>query len=691
MHKLFYTVFMLFSLASFSQVFQPYTWQYPALGSHQINEVRKISGSKFIAVGHAGTVLISDNDGLNWQLNQQQVIINFTAIAVLDTMNIIIGGCQTNGDTRIFKSTDGGVTYTEVYSFMNMTLSDIHFPNDSIGYAVGNPGKVLKTSDAGNTWIDISTSSLTGNIKSVCFINENLGFAGKNTTNAAMFKTENGGLTWSQVFGYSGSACYTITFLNDTLGYAGAFNSRIFRTVNGGATWMQQTTFNTNEEISAIDFMDSARGIAITNSYVYRTTNGINWSGPFISGNNFLSCALSSSGVAILGDSYGGIHRNNDLSNTYVDLNPQSGLFPFRRVKFVSQSNGWVAGDGYNILKTNNGGQTWINTNTNNAIDYLTDIAAINENKLIIATGNSSGKIIMTTNGGNSFTEQTLSTTNALNAISFPNANTGYVVGNNGVMFKSTNGGNAFTSLQSGTTSTLKEVFFVTPLIGFVVTEFGEIRKTTNGGSSWSVLNTSGMGVVAQLHFLDENTGYAISPTGVFKTTDGGNNFISAGTTCLSQIFDTHFINDSTGFVVGVSNSAQCDVSYTTNSGETWNSMLFPYAYALWGVFAFDTANVVVTGQNNTIIRVGESGIITSNSSKFSLNKIPQVFPNPSENFFYLKNVPYGIYHIYDLQGKIIHSLNVDSNEFKFDYQLLPGMYFIRNENNLFTQKFVVK
>jgi hypothetical protein len=31
-------------------------------------------------------------------------------------------------------------------------------------------------------------------------------------------------------------ACYTIKFLNDTLGYAGAYNSRIFRTTNAGAT-----------------------------------------------------------------------------------------------------------------------------------------------------------------------------------------------------------------------------------------------------------------------------------------------------------------------------------------------------------------------------------------------------------------------------------------------------------------------
>jgi photosystem II stability/assembly factor-like uncharacterized protein len=50
-----------------AQNFEPFTWQYPKYGAHAINCTRWITGQKFIAVGDAGTVLLSNDDGITWQ------------------------------------------------------------------------------------------------------------------------------------------------------------------------------------------------------------------------------------------------------------------------------------------------------------------------------------------------------------------------------------------------------------------------------------------------------------------------------------------------------------------------------------------------------------------------------------------------------------------------------------------------
>lgn len=688
----------LFCLYANAQYFEPFTWQYPKYGSHAINCTRWITGQKFIAVGDAGTIQLSNDDGNTWQRIEPFTAQKFRSVFVKDSLTFFAVASHDNGLGELYKTVDGGQNWVLLYNVADRSFRDIHFPNDSIGYIVGYPSFVAKTTDYGNTWQDISSIGiLSGTLTAVNFLNSDTGFVGRTNTTAAMYKTENGGLTWSQVFGYGGQACYTIKFLNDTLGYAGAYNSRIYRTTNAGATWSQQTTFQTSEKVTAIDFANLTNGVAVTNSYIYRTTNGINWAGPFNGAPNFISAAFSPSGSIVLGDSYGGFHTAQNYGTTYLNMNPQSGFFNFKRIKFADAQNGWVMGEGYNFLKTNNGGTTWTSTNPSYYVDYVNDMAVLSPNKVIIVAGdinNNGSKVITTTNGGTTYAEQVL-TTNGLNAISFPDATTGYIVGNNGVAFKTTNGGTSYTLITTGITNNHTEVFFVTPQLGYVVSEWGDIRKTINSGASWTQLNISGMGTTKQIYFTDIANGYTVNENGaVFRTTDGGATFVAAGQTCLQTPFDMQFINDSTGFVVGSFVNASCDVSYTTNYGQTWNSMTFPYEYAGWGVYAFDTANVFLVGQNQSVIKTGVGAVVTSNasSSKLANNFEFKVYPNPSNGIFQIESVQSlkTQLEVYDIAGKLLYEEKYTGKNGQLDLSLKPsGFYFLKisTENTVNTYK----
>jgi photosystem II stability/assembly factor-like uncharacterized protein len=683
---LLFSIFALFSVRLLSQGFTPFVYQTPTYGSHAVKDLKWITSTKFIAVGDAGAMLLTNDDGSTWQRIEPFTEQMFRKVFVKDSLTMFAIASHDYGLGECYKSTDAGYTWTLIHANANSSFRDIHFPNDSVGYIVSYYGKVTKTTDGGVTWNESGINTILGTyFNAVHFLNSDTGFIGKATTNAPMFRTDNGGLTWTQVYGYLGQACYNIQFLNDTLGYAGAYNSRIYRTINGGLTWSQQTTFQTNEEVIAMSFSSLTQGVAVTDSYVYRTNNGTTWSGPFLSGFNFKSAAFSPTGTIILGDSYGGLHRASSFGTTYININAQTGLQTFKKVGFSGTQNGWVVGDGSNVLKTVNGGLAWTKLSNAPYSYQVADMQVLNATIMLYV--NDEGKVISTSNGGTTFTTTTVAATQALNAMSFPSAMVGYVVGNNGVAFKTTNGGTSYSAINTGITVNHVEVHFPSVNTGYVVSSWGELKKTTNGGSSWTNLSPSGMSYIKKIFFINDNYGVLVNDNGLaFRTLDGGATFAQVGQTCLQNPFDMQFINDSTGFVVGSFVNAYCDISFTTDSGNTWKSIELPFEYAGWGVHAIDTANIYLVGQNQTIIRIGTGGLITELSPDEMSSPNFTIFPNPTNGQLAIENNS-DIYSVkvFDVMGREVnvqteqqtklHKISLHAE------QLTKGIYFVQINN----------
>jgi len=76
-------------------------------------------------------------------------------------------GYIVGGDGTILKTIDAGISWIiEGYGFIH-SLWSIHFPNSNIGYAVSGKG-ILKTSDEGATW-SILSSGTSNTLYSVYF------------------------------------------------------------------------------------------------------------------------------------------------------------------------------------------------------------------------------------------------------------------------------------------------------------------------------------------------------------------------------------------------------------------------------------------------------------------------------------------------------------------------------------------
>ena len=109
-----------------------------------------------------------------------------------------------------------------------------------------------------------------------------------------------------------------------------------------------------------------------------------------------------------------------------------------RAVCFTDANTGTVAGDDGRILRTTNGGTTWV-SQTSGTVWSLYGVSFTDANAGTVV--GHKGTILRTTDGGARWVSQTSGTDNWLHAVCFTDANTGTAVGDGGTILRATTGG----------------------------------------------------------------------------------------------------------------------------------------------------------------------------------------------------------------------------------------------------------
>ena len=84
-------------------------------------------------------------------------------------------------------------------------LEQIQFVNSEIGWICGEKGKVIKTSDCGKTWSDVSIKNKNLLLYGMCFLNDSIGYLSgavlnENKLDPKVYLTIDGGSSWSEVY-----------------------------------------------------------------------------------------------------------------------------------------------------------------------------------------------------------------------------------------------------------------------------------------------------------------------------------------------------------------------------------------------------------------------------------------------------------------------------------------------------------
>ena len=172
------------------------SWSTQNITSNLLNSILVVNGAMFIA-GDNGTLLTSSDGGSTWKAMvpfHGTQFHNFKAIGGSDANNITVIG----DNFFVSNSHDGGITWnTSIipsYTTIPNNLKDVHFFSSSNGVIVGEK-IILKTTDGGDSWFDVTVQDLNVTLFSVAFSDFNNGITvGQN---GQQLFTADGGTTWT--------------------------------------------------------------------------------------------------------------------------------------------------------------------------------------------------------------------------------------------------------------------------------------------------------------------------------------------------------------------------------------------------------------------------------------------------------------------------------------------------------------
>ena len=345
-----------------------------------------------IAAANSDSILVTKDGGQNWERISLLSKYNITNLFYSQNRLYASGSAG-----LLLYSTDSGEHWIALSK--DVTLSNIQtasFIDSHNIWAAGNSGVIIKSTDGGNTWLN-QISNTTQNLNTICFFDSLNGFVC--SYQGTILKTSNGGENWNKLIDSSALSLYSMFFLDKNIGFCGGydrFNHAVFlKTVDGGIKWTYLTNTPNDYWIEAIYFKDSLNGWA-GGSSLNRTTDG---------GKTWIVQLNLSSGIykiqfvdALHGWmlSAGEIYKTFDGGLSWVKYMSQQATA--YSCWFINENEGWKCGVGGNIFYTSNAGQTWTQQSGSNPdLNYIAFNGGTG-----LAFGNG-GAILKTTNGGISF------------------------------------------------------------------------------------------------------------------------------------------------------------------------------------------------------------------------------------------------------------------------------------------------
>ncbi|RPI17625.1 MAG: T9SS C-terminal target domain-containing protein [Ignavibacteriae bacterium] len=584
-------------------------WGSYPLGILDLNSVYGVGNNIWI-VGNNGAFYSSSNNGIAWS-NQTLNAQHLKCVFFIDAITGWIAGA--NG--TILKSTNGGVNWTAQNSTLSTDINSIKFISANNGTACGNSGKVIYTTNGGTAW-NTYVTPVTGNLLSIDQTGVKI-----IATGADGFIIKYNGTSWSTI-DYkidTKSSVYSVKMLDTNIFYTCGGGGFINKSTDAGLTFnYQQNPMMAN--LVNIFFYNAQTGWAVSslNNAIIRTTDGgITWSLPANTAIAY-NWVLKQASTGNIGNGFCLHPKNKD------------GIFIMM---------------GNNLYRSLNRGETWtiISTITLGGSAHSFYVNAIDTNLMLAAKGSTSGRIIRSTNYGQTWTD-ILGPIN-LTSYGMPlevdqnNPNICYLGPDNSVLKKSTDFGETWTNI--GTTVFRSPCDFVV-LYGNPNTLYcgdgttgsgsGEFLKSTNGGVNWTSIHTVSGSEIPMIAISAQNPNLAFHTTwssgGIWKTTDQWLNFTQPATTSNCWAIDIAK-DDPTAMAYG---TYATTVYVSTNTGTNFISTSVgsvPEA----GMLFYDKGNLFAQhGGGVYKLNITYSVITSNNIAGLQLPKefsLKQNYPNP--------------------------------------------------------------
>lgn len=441
-----------------------------------------------------GTVRLKSTDGgSNW--------FSLPGVGSLGTMvNNDIGYSYYAYDSTMQKTINGGLNWTTLTRLPG--VFSMSFKSIDKGIAVGESGNcIFKTIDGGMSWSNISTNS-PQDLKSLVMISDSKGIAVGNY-GTILVSSDDFGIWTNKLKGFNYTVKYLASFNNSTL-LAICQEGKILKSTNLGVNWSLKYDDTTSFFIA---------GAFSNNSYIAVGKNAV-------------------------------ILRSSDEGETW-NLIPSPYATNLNSILFVNGVTGYIVGNIVSsqinfpaILKTTNSGMNWF-AQTNNLVgENLYDVTFLNDST-IYACG-THGKLLKTSNGGGTWINSTLPSTLDFNKIYFINSQTGFCGGLR-YLLRTTNGGTSWVSIDAQINPNqcyvtdikfhdLNTGYLTGIYCGYLDHSSG-IYKTTNSGMNWyRCIDAPLQNILYNICIKDDSVIYAGGMHGtILKTNNNGGSTTNIG------------------------------------------------------------------------------------------------------------------------------------------------------------------
>ncbi len=498
----------------------------------------------------------------------------FSTVSFVNSEQGIIAGNKTfDWEPVTWKTFDGGKHWQETLSADSLHIFDLQFCNDSTGYCIGNTGSgqsvLCKTNDFGEHWSVILQNSY--GISSLQCLTEAVIYCVlvDSTWSHNIMKSVDGGDHWQQQQNPDRGTIQglDVKFFSPQFGLIVADRILLYRTEDGGEQWKISLLSYPFKDVVFLNkttgfSCGSKTGLHFFRGDVFVTNDGGESWNSILNGSEFDRCIFINESVGFL-TSWDLLYKTINgggkwTAYNYSNYDSTGFYFQSRDIYFLNELAGWSVGSysdsnswGAAIFKTVNGGENW-----NAVLKYsdadpnksciLNSIFFLNENSGW-AVGES-GLICRYDYLINKWTVIETATDLPLNKVWFTDQNTGWIGGGwynydleyHPLLLKSEDSGLTWSDQSFG--YIVNDIYFSDPDHGWIVGSDqgnkGIILATRDGGIQWQVQISNLPAPLTAIHFAD-GYGWAVGGQGlILKTENGGSSWITEYPDLLSTRYN---------------------------------------------------------------------------------------------------------------------------------------------------------
>jgi photosystem II stability/assembly factor-like uncharacterized protein len=399
-------------------------WSVITTGAVVLNDIFFTTSQTGYAVG-AYSLYTTQNGGLSWTLSSLTSAVPLTRMYFPSPE---VGYIVADGE-GILRTTDSATTWTLTTTQNGQSDSwrGIYFTDNYTGYICGSLGRIDKTTDGGNHWINM-ISGFGQELNSVTVPHKDTAFIGSKY--GKIFKTDNGGISYFQQSSPVLSTILRVRFLNPEVGFACSDSGRILRTTDGGTHWnlIPTHSFRTITDMHFISFDEGFA--AASGGIVFKTTNnGLSWDSiqtGFNEDYRGIWFTNADTGYVISNQK---IVHTFDGGLTWTSYTAQYANY-LTDIVFTNPLLGYCAGGFGKFLYTPDAGVTWDTCNAGTGNAEINEMWALNDSTIYFARYGSQAMTIDSCQHLSTLSTACLANNWSQNSIAMtPDATWGYSVG----------------------------------------------------------------------------------------------------------------------------------------------------------------------------------------------------------------------------------------------------------------------